>query len=44
MKAGEFFIESVLKGRIKGIEKNADDQLIISDVDALAKERQAASA
>jgi len=42
-KAGEFFIESVLKGRIKGVEKSADGQLIISDADALAKERQAAT-
>jgi len=33
----------VLKGRIKGVEKSADGQLIISDADALARERQAAS-
>ena len=32
-----------LKGRVKGVEKNADGQLIISDADALAKERQTPS-
>ena len=43
LQAGEFFIESVLKGCIKGVEKSVDGQLIISDADALAKERQTAS-
>ena len=33
----------MLKGRIKGVEKSVDGQLIINDADALAKERQAAS-
>lgn len=31
----------MLKGHVKGIEKSTDDRLIISDADALAKERQA---